>query len=67
MSVGLNQRQFLHPRQDVTTKVLLGPNRPNCLTAPELVALFQTESGKEGTSDTGRTSFRGLPHWATFV
>ena len=61
ISVGLNQRQFLHPREDVTTKVLLGPGRPRCVTAPPLAALFQTESGKAGTSDTGSTSFRGLP------
>jgi hypothetical protein len=61
ISVGLNQREFLHPREDVATKVLLGPSRPNCVKALPLVALFQTESGKEGKSGTGGTSFRGLP------
>ncbi len=60
ISVGLDQRQFLHPREDVTTKVLLGPTRP-CVTAPPLLALFQTETGKAGMSNTGRTSFKGLP------
>jgi beta-lactamase superfamily II metal-dependent hydrolase len=61
ISVGLNQGTFRHPREDVTTKVLLGPGRPACVTAPPLVALFQTESGKAGSSTTGSTSFRGLP------
>ena len=63
ISVGLNQGDFLHPREDVVTKVLLGPvpARPPCVTAPPLVALFQTENGQSGSSTTGGTSFRSLP------
>jgi beta-lactamase superfamily II metal-dependent hydrolase len=61
ISVGLNQRTFRHPRKDVVSKVLLGPTRPSCVTAPSVLALFQTENGVEGKSATGETSFLGLP------
>ncbi len=60
ISVGLNQRKFLHPRVDVVDRVLLDVDRPGCVIAPPLQGLFQTEVGKPGTSSTGSTSFKGL-------
>ena len=60
ISVGLNQRSFLHPRVDVVERVLLGPDRPNCVKAPAVKAVFQTEDGKTGCSSTGCTSFAGI-------
>ncbi len=59
ISVGLNQGTFYHPRVDVVEKILLGDNRPDCVVAPPLEALFQTEQGVKGTSSTGSTSFKG--------
>ena len=60
ISVGLNQGSFLHPREDVVDKVLIGDKRAACVTAPPLKALFQTEDGVKGCSSTGCTSFTGL-------
>lgn len=60
ISVGLNQGSFLHPREDVVDKVLIGNKRASCVTAPPLQALFQTEDGLKGCSSTGCTSFTGL-------
>ena len=60
ISVGLNQGSFLHPREDVVDKVLIGNQRAGCVTAPPLQALFQTEDGLKGCSSTGCTSFTGL-------
>lgn len=60
ISVGLNQRSFLHPRVDVVERVLLGPDRPSCVEAPVVRAVFQTEDGKTGCSSTGCTSFAGI-------
>lgn len=61
ISVGLNQRSFLHPRVDVVEDILVGPNRNQCVKSPQLQALFQTEVGKPGSSSTGSTSFFGMP------
>lgn len=61
ISVGLNQRNFLHPRVDVVEGILIGSNRKQCVEAPQLQALFQTDIGKPGTSSTGSTSFLGMP------
>lgn len=63
VSVGLKQGGFLHPRVDVVDRVLLDTQlrATDCLAAPPLTALFQTESGKPGTSSTGTTSFSGNP------
>ncbi len=60
ISVGKKQGSFLHPRKDVVDAVLLGGARAACVTAPPLKALFQTEEGLEGCSDTGCTSFSGM-------
>jgi beta-lactamase superfamily II metal-dependent hydrolase len=60
ISVGLNQRNFLHPREDVVDRVLIGDTRADCVEAPPLKALFQTEDGKKDCSSTGCTSFSGL-------
>lgn len=60
ISVGLNQGKFLHPREDVVDKVLIGSQRASCVTALPLQALFQTEDGLKGCSSTGCTSFTGL-------
>jgi beta-lactamase superfamily II metal-dependent hydrolase len=57
--VGLDQGTFLHPREDVVDKVLLPGNRAECVKAPPLKALFQTEDGIKGCSSTGCTSFSG--------
>jgi hypothetical protein len=57
ISVGLNQGTFLHPREDVVNKVLLTTKRSDCVKAPPLKALFQTEDGIKGCSSTGCTSF----------
>ena len=59
VSVGLKQGSFLHPRVDVVEKILIGDDRADCVTAPALKALYQTEEGKEGCSSTGCTSFAG--------
>lgn len=60
ISVGIKQGRFLHPRQDVVDRILIGDQRADCVTAPPLEALFQTEDGKEGCSNSGCTSFTGL-------
>ncbi len=60
ISVGFKQGSFLHPRQDVVDRILLGEERAGCVTAPPLKALYQTEQGKEGCSSTGCTSFTGI-------
>lgn len=63
ISVGRNQGTFLHPREDVVDRILLDGGkipRAECVTAPPLKALFQTEEGTPGCSSTGCTSFRGM-------
>lgn len=60
ISVGRNQGTFLHPRQDVVERVLLGNDRAPCVSAPPLKALFQTDEGIKGCSKTGCTSFAGM-------
>ena len=47
ISVGPNQGSFKHPRRYVVESVLLGPDRPVCLTAPPLEVLLQTDDGIE--------------------
>lgn len=62
ISVGRNQGTFLHPREDVVDRVLLGGGkvpRSACVKAPPLKALFQTEEGTPRCSGTGCTSFSG--------
>lgn len=62
ISVGKNQGTFLHPREDVVDKLLLQSQptpEPDCVHAYKVVAVFQTEEGEAGESDTGRTSFSG--------
>jgi len=59
ISVGKKNQRYLHPRRDVVDKVLLGPNRPDCVLAPPVKQVFQTEDGEEGCSATGCTSFLG--------
>jgi beta-lactamase superfamily II metal-dependent hydrolase len=72
ISVGLKQGTFRHPREDVVDLVLLetpGKKRPDCVKAPPLKALFQTERGAgyqdpdpgqmDRCSSTGCTSFSG--------
>ena len=62
ISVGLNQGTFRHPRVDVVEGVLLaGTHRKSCVEANPLLALFQTDYGKKGSSATGETSFMGMP------
>lgn len=60
ISVGKKNKSYLHPREDVVDKVLIGNRRASCVEAPPLKALFQTEDGEEGCSSTGCTSFTGL-------
>ncbi len=59
ISVGKNQSNFRHPREDVVDKVLVGDDRANCVNEAELQELFQTEEGVAGSSSTGATSFSG--------
>lgn len=59
ISVGKKNQRYLHPRRDVMDKVLLGPDRPSCVTAPPVKEAFQTEDGEKGCSATGCTSFAG--------
>jgi len=61
ISVGQKNSTYLHPREDVVDKVLIGPHRPSCVTAPPVKDLFQTEDGEKGCSSTGCTSFTGVP------
>ncbi len=69
ISVGVDQRaSYKHPREDVVDGILLdfenrfvGEEHNNCVTAPPVEYVFQTEDGLAGTSSTGRTTFSGLP------
>lgn len=47
ISVGIDggNDEYGHPRQRVVDSVLLGPERPACVTAPAVVACLQTEDG----------------------
>lgn len=38
-------KRYFHPRAIVIDSVLLGPNRPDCVTAPPVLACYQTEDG----------------------
>ena len=60
VSVGQKNSTYMHPRADVVDKILLGDKRADCVTAPALKALFQTEDGEKGCLKTGCTSFSGL-------
>lgn len=46
-SVGLDggNEGYGHPRAVVVEETLLGPHRPSCVTAPVVLACFQTEDG----------------------
>ncbi len=61
ISVGQDQGDFRHPRDNVVDLILLGYSRAPCVKAPPLEALFQTEDGIKGCSKTGCTSFSGCP------
>lgn len=52
VSVGFKQGSFKHPRKIVVEKVLLDINRPDCVTAPAVELLLQTEDGKPTETDT---------------
>lgn len=60
ISVGLKNKRYGHPRADVVDKILLAGNRPDCVEAPPLEYLFQTEDGESGCLATGCTSNAGL-------
>lgn len=61
ISVGVNQGNFFHPRVRVVERVLLDHGRrPDCVAAPPLAALFQTEDGARDSSGRNATSFLGL-------
>lgn len=51
ISVGSDDGNYSHrhPRAVVVERVLLGPNRPGCVTAPPVAACFQTEDGRANT------------------
>lgn len=59
ISVGKKNKSYHHPREDVVDNVLLGNPRSECVIAPALKALFQTEHGEEGCLKTGCTSDSG--------
>jgi competence protein ComEC len=59
ISVGQKNSTYLHPREDVVDKVLIGPQRPSCVKAPPVKDVFQTEDGERDCSSTGCTSFTG--------
>jgi len=64
-SVGWKGNTFDHPRVSVFENVLVGPNRKDkpsddCVTAPALEALFQTEDGPNFKKSNSRTSKRGI-------
>lgn len=61
ISAGQKNASYLHPREDVVDKVLVGPKHPACVKAPPLKNAFQTEDGEPGCSSTGCTSFTGIP------
>lgn len=64
ISVGLKQRSFRHPREAVVDKVLIDDGavpRPDCVDAPPVTFVLQTEEGKAGGSGAHRTSFSGRP------
>ena len=61
ISVGEHNSSYLHPREDVVDKVLIGKKRASCVNAAALKDLFQTEDGEKGCSSTGCTSFTGTP------
>lgn len=60
VSVGQKNGTYMHPRADVVDKILLGDKRADCVKAPPLRALFQTEDGERGCLKTGCTSFSGF-------
>jgi beta-lactamase superfamily II metal-dependent hydrolase len=47
ISVGVDNKneEYGHPRASVVESVLIGPNRPGCIVAPPLRAVYQTEDG----------------------
>lgn len=59
ISVGPKQSNFKHPRDTVVDRILIGENRADCLTAPPVDHVLQTDLGKAGTSSQGSTSFTG--------
>jgi len=64
ISVGVDGQNldYGHPRASVIDTVLLGPNRPSCVTAPPVLAVFQTEDGLDDASDPtqAKTSNAGM-------
>lgn len=60
ISVGLRNKTYMHPRADVVDNVLLADNPNDCVEAPPLMHLFQTEDGEDGCRATGCTSNAGL-------
>ena len=60
ISVGLKNKRYMHPREDVVDTVLLGGQRPECVKAPPLEYLYQTEDGEIGCVRTGCSSNNGL-------
>ena len=67
ISVGLKNARYLHPREDVVESVLIGADRPDCVTAPRLNLLLQTEDGEIGSSSSGSTSNVGTTIGNIFV
>jgi beta-lactamase superfamily II metal-dependent hydrolase len=51
ISVGPNQGRFRHPRKFVVESVLFGNSRPDCVTAPRVELLLQTDDGIQGQCD----------------
>lgn len=64
ISVGIDGKNYDygHPRASVVDTVLLGPNRPSCVTAPPVWAVFQTEDGLDDPADDtqAKTSNAGM-------
>ena len=61
ISVGVNQAvNYSHPREDVVDNLLLHDGSKDCISAPAVKHVFQTEEGLEGGRTTvGRASFTG--------
>lgn len=65
ISVGIKNKQYRHPREDVVERVLLEGQmtRSDCVNdTPPLEYLFQTEDGstESGESSTGKTNNAGI-------
>lgn len=63
ISVGPNQGRFQHPRVAVVENILIGDQRPSCVKAPQVLAVFQTDDGKPSQVPNDAyphiTSFKG--------